>query len=95
MGAHAYADPEMALDQVPTVIISALVYAAVGALLVGIVLLNLYAIQHAWRSDRPIWAIALSALFLTGMGGGIATAVYLILHHHEPLPASARRRALA
>lgn len=85
----------MALDHALTVLITGFVYVCVAALVVAIYAANLYAIVHALRSDRIVWAIALCALFLTGMGGGIATAVYLILHHHEPLPASSRRRALA
>jgi hypothetical protein len=81
------------LDKVLTVVLTALVYGAVVALLAGIVLLNLYAIVHAWRSARIGWAIVIAVLFMTG--GWIATAVYLIVHHDEPLPASPRRHAVA
>lgn len=70
-------------------------YAAVAALLAGIVLANLYAIVHAWRSDRVGWCVVLAALFLEG--GGVATAIYLIVHHDEPMPParSESKRALA
>lgn len=52
----------------------------VGAIIVG----NLYAIVHAWRSERYLWFVVLITLFLAG--GGIATPVYLVLFHDEPLP---------
>jgi hypothetical protein len=85
----------MGLDDVLTVLITWLVYAFVVALLAAILLANLYAIVHAWRSDRIGWCVLLTALFLTG--GGLATAIYLIVHHDEPMPAarSARSRAAA
>jgi hypothetical protein len=54
----------------------------VAALLASIVLVSLYALVHAWRSERFGW---FAVILLTG--GGIATAVYLVVHHDEPLPA--------
>jgi len=66
------------------------------ALLVAVIFgANLYATVHAWRSERFVWFAALISLFLAG--GGIATPVYLILFHHEPLPGAPGwlRRALA
>ena len=66
------------------------------ALLVGVILAaNLYAVVHAWRSERWLWFAVLIALFLAG--GGIATPVYLILFHDDPLPGAPAwlRRALA
>jgi hypothetical protein len=85
----------MGLDDVLTVLITWLVYAFVVALMAAIVLANLYAIVHAGRTDRIGWCVVLAALFLTG--GGLATAIYLIVHHDEPMPParSARRRAPA
>ena len=85
----------MGLDDVLTVLITWLVYAFVVTLLAAIVLANLYAIVHAWRSDRIGWCVVLAALFLTG--GGLVTAIYLIVHHDEPMPParSASRRAAA
>jgi hypothetical protein len=85
----------VALEGVLTVLITGLVYACVAGLLAAIVFVNLYAILHAWRSDRVGWCVILAVLFLTG--GGIATAVYLFVHYDEPMPParSARRRALA
>ena len=74
---------EMA-DDVLTVLITGLVYTFAAALLVAIVFANLYAILHAWRSDRIGWCIVLAALFPTG--GGLATAVYLFVHQDEPMP---------
>jgi hypothetical protein len=84
---------EVALEDALTVLISGLVYFAIAALLAAILLVNLYAILHAWRRNRLGWAITLSVLFLAG--GGIATAVYLFIHYDEPMPrsASSRRRA--
>ena len=85
----------MGLDDVLTVLITWLVYAFVVALLAAIVLANLYAVVHAWRSDRIGWCVVLADLSLTG--GGLATAVYLIVHHDEPMPParSSRRRSPA
>ena len=83
----------MALDDVLTVSITGLVYACVAALLAAIVFVNLYAIVHAWRSDRVGWCVVLAALFLTG--GGIATAVYLFVHHDEPMPPARSSRRLS
>lgn len=85
----------MTLDDLLTVLITAIVYLGVAALLAAIVFVNLYAILHAWRSERIGWCIILATLFLTG--GGIATAVYLFLHYGEPMPpaSSSRKRALA
>ena len=83
------------LDHVLTVAFTWFVYLNV-ALLVGAILAgNLYAIVHAWRTERFLWFVVLLSLFLTG--GGIATPVYLILFHHEPLPGAPAwlRRALA
>jgi hypothetical protein len=85
----------MALDDVLTVSITGLVYACVALLLAAIVFANLYAILHAWRSDRVGWCVVLVALFM--MGGGIATAVYLFVHYDEPMPPgrSSRRPSFA
>ncbi len=85
------------LDDALTVVITAVVYVCVAALLAAIVIANIYAIIHAWRSSRVMWATALSVLFFTGVGGGVATAAYLMTYHHEPLSrsASARRHAAA
>jgi len=82
----------MTLDGLLTTVITGLVYAGIAALLVGIVFINIYAILHAWRSDRIGWCVVLTALFL--MGGGVATAVYLFIHHAEPMPRAhpSRRR---
>jgi hypothetical protein len=66
------------------------------ALLVGaIIVANVYAIVHAWRSDRMVWCVVLATLFL--MGGGLATPCYLILFNQEPMPGGPAwlRRALA
>lgn len=72
--------------------IGLMAHAWVVALLAVIVLVNLYALVHAWRSDRIGW---FAVILLTG--GGIATAVYLVVHHDEPLPVhpSSRKRAFA
>jgi hypothetical protein len=85
----------MALEDVLTVSITGLVYACVAALLAGLVFVNLYAIVHAWRSDRVGWCVVLAFLFLTG--GSIATAVYLFTHYDEALPParSSRKRLFA
>ncbi|MGZ8566950.1 MAG: hypothetical protein ACXWXS_07855 [Actinomycetota bacterium] len=84
----------MVLEDLLTVLITGFVYACIAALLAAIVVANLYAILHAWRSDRIGWTVVLAVLFLTG--GGIATAVYLFIHYDEPMPpaASSRRRAV-
>jgi hypothetical protein len=81
------------LDDALTVLITGFVYVAIAALLAAIVLVNIYAILHAWRSDRLGWAIVLLVLFLAG--GGIATAVYLFIHYDEPMPRSASSRGYA
>lgn len=85
----------MALEDVLAVLITGLVYACVAALLAALVFVNLYAIVHAWRSDRVGWCVVLAVLFLTG--GGIATAVYLFVHYDEPMPpaTSSTRRSFA
>jgi len=75
----------MTLDETLELLITGFVYACVVALLAAIAAANVYAIVHAWRRGRTGWVVVLSVLFLTG--GGIATAVYLIVHHDEPLPA--------
>jgi hypothetical protein len=81
-----------ALRNVITLFATLAAHAWVVLLLVAIVLVNLYALVHAWRSDRIGWFLV---ILLTG--GGIATAVYLIVHYDEPLPSrpSSRRRAIA
>ena len=85
---------EMAPNDVLAALITGLAYAFAAALLAAIVFANLYAILHAWRSDRIGWSVVLAALFLTG--GGFATAVYLFVHYDEPMPpAGSRRHALA
>jgi hypothetical protein len=82
------------LEDLLTALIGTVVSLAVVVLIVGIFAANIYAILHAWRSDRVLWAVVLLVLFLGG--GGIATAVYLFLHWGEPMPpASPRRRATA
>ena len=72
-----------------TVSITGLVYVCVALLLAAIVSANIYAILHAWRSDRVGWCVVLAALFM--MGGGIATAVYLFVHYDELPPARSSR----
>lgn len=79
------------LKAVLTVVITTLVHAGIVALLVAIVLGNLYAVLHAWRKGRIGWCIILAVLFFTGWGGGIATAAYLFINHDEALPRPARR----
>jgi hypothetical protein len=82
------------VERVLELVITGVVWTAVAALLVAIVAVNGFAALHAWRSGRPGWTIVILALFFTG--GWIATAVYLVLYHHEPLPAGRRRgRAFA
>ncbi len=83
----------MALDDVLTVSITGLVYACVALLLAAIVSANIYAILHAWRSDRVGWCVVLAALFM--MGAGIATAVYLFVHYDEPMPPARSSRWLS
>ena len=80
------------IHSVITFLVSIIAHAWVVALLAAIVLVNLYALVHAWRCDRIGW---FAVILLTG--GGIATAVYLVAYHDEPLPArpSTRRRAFA
>ena len=85
----------MRLDHALTVAFVWFMYVNV-ALLVGVIFAaNLYAIVYAWRSERFPWFVVLLALFLAG--GGIATPVYLILFHDEPMPGAPAwlRRALA
>ena len=64
--------------------VTAVVYVNVAVFVGAIVVANLYAIVHAWRSDRVVWSVAIATLVL--LGAGIGTAAYLILHHDEPLP---------
>jgi hypothetical protein len=72
------------IERALTILITGVVCAGVAALLVGIAAANVYAILHAWRSERIGWVVVLTVLFVTG--GSIATAVYLIVHWDEPLP---------
>ena len=85
----------MTLEHVLTVAFTWFLYLNVVLFVGAIFAANLYAIVHAWRSERFLWCVALIALFLAG--GGIATPVYLILFHREPLPGAPAwlRRALA
>ena len=85
----------MGFDDVLEAVVTAVVYVNVAVFVGAIFVANLYAMLHAWRSGRTLWCGVLVALFL--MGGGIATAAYLILHHDEPMPGGLpwRRRALA
>jgi hypothetical protein len=43
------------------------------------------------EGTRFVWVVVLGALFLQGVG--LATAVYLILHHEEPLPPRRAQRS--
>ena len=85
----------MAFADILEALVTAVVYLNVAVFVGAIVVANLYAIVHAWRSDRVLWSVSIAALCL--LGAGIATAAYLILHHDEPLPGglSWRRRAPA
>ena len=85
----------MGVGDILEAVVIGVVYLNVAVFVGAIFVANLYAMFHAWRSDRVLWFVVLIALFL--MGGGIATAAYLILHHDEPLPGGLpwRRRALA
>jgi hypothetical protein len=74
-------------------LITGIVYVGITGLLMGIVLATVNAIVHAWRHERVGWTVLLVVLFLQGFG--LATAVYLILHHHEPLPARLAHRSAA
>jgi len=77
------------------VLVTGVVYLNIAVFVGAIIVANLYAMLHAWRSDRIVWLVALVALLLVGVG--IASAAYLILHHDEPMPGGVpwRRRALA
>ena len=85
----------MTLDGVLTVVFTGVVYLNVVVLVGAILFANVYAVVHAWRSGRVVWCGVLAALFLSG--AGIATPLYLILFHDEPMPGGLpwRRRALA
>ena len=85
----------MTLEHAITVAFTWLLYLNVALLVGTIILANVYAILHAWRSGRTLWCAVLAALFLSG--SGIATPVYLILFHREPMPGGGRwwRRVLA
>ena len=85
----------MTLEHAIAVAFTWFLYLNVTLLVGAILAANLYAVVHAWRSERVLWCVVLIALFLAG--GGIATPVYLILFHHEPLPGAPAwlRRALA
>ena len=84
---------EMAPNDVLAALITGLAYAFAAALLAAIVFANLYAILHAWRSDRSLVCRPGRPLLT---GGGFATAVYLFVHYDEPMPpAGSRRHALA
>ena len=85
----------MTLEHALTVGFTCFMYLNV-ALLVGVIFAaNLYAIVHAWRSERFLWFVVLLSLVLAG--GGIATPLYLIVFHDEPMPGAPAwlRRALA
>ncbi len=81
-----------AISDVITLLVGLVAHAWVVLLLAAIVLVNLYALVHAWRTDRIGWFLV---ILLTG--GGVATVVYLVVHHDQPLPSrlSARRGAIA
>jgi MFS family permease len=85
------------LDDALARAITALVYGFVAGLFAAIMVANTYAFLHAWRTRRTGWALMIGARFLTGVGGGLPTAVYLVLHHGEPMPRRAwwKRRAPA
>jgi hypothetical protein len=72
------------LEHALTVFFTWFLYLNVALLIGAILLANHYAFLHAWRSERSLWFVVLVALFLAG--GGIATPVYLILFHDEPMP---------
>ena len=74
----------MTLEHALTVFFTWFLYVNVALLVGAILVANLYAFLHAWRSERFLWFVVLVTLFLAG--GGIATPVYLILFHHEPMP---------
>jgi hypothetical protein len=84
----------MSIDDVLTGLVTGVVYLNIAVFLGAIVVANLYAMLHAWRSDRVVWCVALAALLLAG--GGIGTAAYLILYHDEQMPGGLpwRRRPL-
>ncbi len=79
-----------ALSDLITFIVTVVVHAWVGLLIAVIVASNVYALVHAWRSDRIGWFLV---ILLTG--GGIATAIYLVLHIEERLPRRSSRRVPA
>ena len=85
----------MTLEHALTVAFTWFLYVNVALLVGAILAANVYAIVHAWRSERFLWCVVLAGLFLAG--GGIATPIYLILFHREPLPGAPEwlRRALA
>jgi hypothetical protein len=85
----------MTLGDVLEVLLTGVVYLNIAVFLGAIVVANVYAFLHAWRSDRVLWAVVLATLFV--LGAGVATAAYLIVHHDEPMPGGFpwRRRALA
>ena len=70
------------------VLITAVAHAWVVVLLGAIVVGNLYALVHAWRSGRFGW---FAVIVLTG--GGVATVVYLVTYHEEPIRSPAARLA--
>ena len=76
-----------AIADLITFVVTVLAHAWVLLLLVAIVAVNLYALVHSWRSDRTGWFLV---ILLTG--GWIATAVYLVIHHDEPLPSRSSPR---
>jgi hypothetical protein len=74
-------------------VLTGIVYLNIAVFVGTIIVANFYAILHAWRSGRVVWSVALAALLLAG--AGIGTAVYLVLHHDEPLPGGLTRRSRA
>lgn len=76
------------IDGVLPFLITAVAHAWVVALLIAIVLANVYAVVHARRSGRYGW---LAVILLTG--GGIATGAYLLTYHDEPIRSRSARWA--
>jgi hypothetical protein len=76
-----------AIADLITFVVTVLAHAWVLLLLVAIVAANLYALVHSWRSGRAGWFLV---ILLTG--GGIATGVYLVMHHDEPLSSRSSAR---